>query len=114
MLNAPQLVPGPGPRIPSPSMTMRKFRIKVARIESTGRSKQDGQVCITFRVDRGPIGFHVPILLSHQDFDDTEMVKAARDALHRTFAELASQTRNWKLTGKDLRRLSRMSLRPKP
>jgi hypothetical protein len=42
------------------------------------------------------------------------MIQAARSALHRTFAELASQSRNWKLTAEDLQQLSSMSLRPKP
>ena len=80
---------------------MSKFKIKVARIETAVRGNQDGQVCITFQIDRGPINFQVPIPLSIKDFDDTEMIQAARSALHRTFAELASQ-------------LSSMSLRPKP
>ena len=93
---------------------MKKFTIKMARIETTGRGKQDGQVCVTFQVNRGPTSFQVPILLSVRDFDDTEMVQAARNALHRIFAELASQSQNWKLTGKNLKQLSTMSLRPKP
>jgi hypothetical protein len=67
---------------------MSKFKIKVARIETTGRGNRDGQVCITFQIDRGPINFQVPIPLSIKDFDDTEMVQAARNALHRTFVEL--------------------------
>jgi hypothetical protein len=94
--------------------TMRKFNIKVARIETAGRGKQDRRVCVTFQVDRGATSFQVPILLNVRDFDDTEMVQAARNALHRIFAELASQSQNWKLTAKDLKRLSSMSLRPKP
>jgi hypothetical protein len=93
---------------------MRKFKIKVARIEKAQQGKQDGQICITFQIDRGPINFQVPIPLSIKDFDDTEMIRAARSALHRTFVELASQSQNWKLTAKDLQQLSRMSLRPKP
>jgi hypothetical protein len=93
---------------------MSKFKIKVARIETIRRGKQGGQVCITFQIDRGPINFQVPIPLSIKDFDDTEMIQAARSALHRTFAELASQSRNWKLTAEDLQQLSSMSLRPKP
>jgi hypothetical protein len=92
---------------------MGKFKIKVARIETAARGKRDGEVCITFQVDRGPISFQVPILLSIGDFDDTEMVRAARNALHRTFAELAAQSQTWKLTSKDLQQLSSMSLRPK-
>ncbi|MFL6797970.1 MAG: hypothetical protein ACJ8F3_11200 [Xanthobacteraceae bacterium] len=93
---------------------MTEFRIKVARIESSGQRKQQGEVCITFQVDGGPLHFKVPVPLNSKDFDDTEMVRAARHALHRAFAELTLQSRNWKLTGNDLRRLSRMSLRPNP
>jgi hypothetical protein len=54
---------------------MRKFRITVARIEVDARGKQDAQVRITFRIDRAPISFHIPILLRIRDFDDTEMVQ---------------------------------------
>jgi hypothetical protein len=93
---------------------MSKFKIKVVRIETTGRRNRDGQVCITFQIDRGPVNFQVPIPLSIKDFDDTEMIQAARNALHRTFAELASQSQKWKLTPEELQQLSSMSLRPKP
>jgi len=93
---------------------MSKFKIKVARIEATGRGRQDRQIRVTFQVDRGPTSFQVPIVLSIGDYDDTEMVQAARSALHRTFAELAAQSRSWKLTAEDLKQLSSMSLRPKP
>jgi hypothetical protein len=88
---------------------MSKFRIKVARIEATTRG---GPVCVTFQVERGTVGFQVPIRLSVSDYDDTEMVQVARSMLHGTFAELAAQSRDWKLSAKDLRQLSRMSLRP--
>jgi hypothetical protein len=54
--------------------------------------------------------FQVPIVLSISDFDDTEMVQAARSALHRTFSELASQSKKWKLTANDLKQLSSMSV----
>ena len=91
---------------------MSKFKITVARIEVDARGKQDEQVRITFQIDRAPISFQVPILLSIRDFDDTEMVQAARSALYRTFVELAAQSQKWKLTPEDLRQLSSMSLRP--
>jgi hypothetical protein len=91
---------------------MSKFKITVARIEVDARDKQNAQVRITFQVDRAPISFHVPILLSIRDFDDTEMVQAARSALHR-IVELAAQSQKWKLTVQDLQQLSSMSLRPK-
>ena len=90
---------------------MGKFKITVARIELVGRGSQ---VRITFQIDRPPTCFQVPILLDIGDFDDTEMVQAARSGLHRTFVELAAQSQKWKLTAQDLRRLSNMSLRPKP
>src|SRR6266511_3232335 len=97
----------------NPSDGMSKFKITVARIEVDARVEQDAQVRITFRIDRAPISFQVPILLSIRDFDDTEMVQAARSALHRTFVELAAQSQKWKLTSEDLRQLSSTSLRPK-
>jgi hypothetical protein len=92
---------------------MSKVRIKVARIETTGRRKQDRQVCVTFQINRGLTNFQVPIIMNISDFDDTELVQAARNTLHRTFAELASQSKKWKLTARDLKQLSGMSLRPK-
>jgi hypothetical protein len=92
---------------------MNKFRIKVARIERTGRGEQDGQVCVTFQLDRRLTGFQVPVLLSIKDFDDTEMVEAARNALHLIFSELASQSLKWKLTANDLKQLSSVSMRTK-
>jgi len=90
---------------------MNKFKIKVARIETTKLDKQEGQVCVTFQLDRRPLSFQVPILLRFKDFDDTEMVQAARNALHRIFAELSSQSRKWKLTATELKQLSRLSMR---
>jgi hypothetical protein len=92
---------------------MSKFRIKVARIEATAaRGSQAGsQVCITFLINRGKIDFSVPIHLKVSDYDDTEMVQAARSTLHRTFVELATQTQDWNLSAKELRLLSGMSLR---
>lgn len=89
---------------------MSKFKITVARIELAGRGSQ---VRITFQIDHPPTHFQVPILLDVGDFDDTEMVQAARSGLHRTFVELAAQSQKWKLTARDLRQLSSMSLRPK-
>jgi hypothetical protein len=97
----------------SSSGQMNKFKIKVARIETTGRNEQERQVRVTFQLDRRPISFQVPVLLSLKDFDDTETVQAARNALHRIFAELASQSRQWKLTANDLKQLSDISMRLK-
>jgi hypothetical protein len=82
-------------------------------IEVAARGEQDAQVRITFQVDRPPVSFQLAILLNIKDFDDTEMVQAARSALHQTFVELAAQSQKWKLTAQDLQQLSCMSLRPR-
>ena len=92
---------------------MSKFKIKVARIEAATGHRADSQVCITFRITHGPIGFQVPIHLEVGDYDDTEMVQAARSALHRIFVELGHQTLHWNLSAKELRMLADMSLRPR-
>ena len=86
-----------------------KFKIKVARIEAAAGSRT---VCITFQIERGAVHFQVPIRLSISDYDDTEMVRAARSTLHRAFVELAAQSQDWKLSAKDMQQLSGMSLRP--
>jgi hypothetical protein len=88
---------------------MRKSKIKVARIEAAAGSRT---VCITFQIERGAVRFQVPIRLSVSDYDDTEMVQAARSTLHRTFVELAAQSQDWRLSAKDMQQLSSMSLRP--
>jgi hypothetical protein len=85
----------------------------VARIETGSGSRADLHVCITFKIERAEMDFQVPIRLSVSDYDDTEMVQAARSALHRTFLDLAAQSGNWSLLAKDLRKLSSMNLRPK-
>jgi hypothetical protein len=86
---------------------MSKFKIKMARIEAS----EDSKVCITFQINRGAVSFQVPIRLNVSDYDDTEMVQAARNALHRTFVDLAAQTEAWKLAGGELQLLSRMNSR---
>ena len=90
---------------------MGKFKIKVARIEAATGSRADSHVCITFAINRRTISFQVPIRLSVRDYDDTEMVQAARSSLHGVFVELAAQTLHAKLSAKELRLLSSMSLR---
>ena len=92
---------------------MDKFRITVARMEVTDRTDTDAQVCVTFRVDGKIAHFQIPIFLRAADFDDTEMVQAARSILHQTLVELAAESQKWKLTPQDLSQLSRMSARPK-
>jgi hypothetical protein len=101
------------PTIATTDESMSRFKIKVARIETGIGSRADPHVCITFQIERAEIGFQVPIRLSVSDYDDTEMVQAARNALHRTFLELATQSQDWSLSAKDLRKLSGMSQRPK-
>ena len=90
---------------------MSKYRIKLARIEAAMGNRSD-QVCITFQIDQGRVGFQVPIHLKVGDYDDTEMVQAARSALHRVFVELGHQTLQWNLSAKELQLLADMSLRP--
>jgi hypothetical protein len=91
-----------------------KFKITLARIEeSAADEKVDSQVRVTFQIDRGPTRFQVPILLNTEDFDDTEMVQAARNVLRWIFVDLAAQTQEWKLTPEELQQLSSMSFRPK-
>jgi hypothetical protein len=92
---------------------MSKFKIKVARIEAGTGSRAVSQVCVTFQINHGSVSFQVPIRLKVSDYDDTEMVQAARSALHRVFVELAAQTLHWKLSAKELGLLSGMSLRAK-
>jgi hypothetical protein len=91
---------------------MSKFKIKVARIEAA-RHNPDSQVCVTFQISRESVGFQVPIHLKIGDYDDTEIVQAARSALHSIFVELGHQTLHWNLSAKELRLLSDMNLRPR-
>ena len=92
---------------------MSKVKIKVARIEEVGDSRAGPQVCITFAIDCGTVHFRVPVRVDVSDFDNTEVVQAARSSLHRTFVELAAQTQRWELSVNELRLLSDMSLRAK-
>lgn len=91
---------------------MGEFKIKLARIEVFEEGEQGKQVCAVFQIERGPIGFHIPIYLQGRDFDDTEVVQAARNSLYRMFADLANQSKVWELSPAELERLSKMNLRP--
>lgn len=91
---------------------MREFKITVARIEAVAPDANGEQVRITFQVERGPISFRIPVLLGKKDFDDTEMIEAARNALHQMLLDLAAQSEKWKLTTQELRQLSGVSSRP--
>jgi hypothetical protein len=103
---------GLGATVAGRTEAMSKFKVKVARIEAAGGKRADSQVCITFAITRGSVGFQVPIHLKVGDYDDTEMVRAARSALHEIFVELSQHTRPWKLSAKELRLLADMNLRP--
>lgn len=91
---------------------MSEFKIKLARVEAFDDGAQGKQVCAVFHIERGPIGFHVPIYLQGRDFDDTEIVQATRNSLFRMFEELAALSKVWELSSAELDRLSKMNLRP--
>jgi hypothetical protein len=78
------------------------------------RTKKENKASKFARVSNrtGPIGFHIPIYLQGRDFDDTEVVQAARNSLYRMFADLADQSKVWELSPAELERLSKMNLRP--
>ena len=88
---------------------MSEIKVRLARIETFGDGQQ---VCAVFHIERGPIGFHVPIYLQGRDFDNTEVVQAARNTLYRMFLDLANQSKVWELSPAELERLSTMNLRP--
>jgi hypothetical protein len=91
---------------------MSEFKIKLARVEAFEGGAQGKQVCAVFHIERGPIGFQVPIYLQGRNFDDTEAVQVARNSLYRMFVELAKQSKVWDLSPAELERLSKMNLRP--
>jgi hypothetical protein len=91
---------------------MDDFKINVSRIEMVGRSGKNTEVCVTFKFERGPIVFQIPLFLEHEDFDDTEMIKAARSILHDIFTHLTMQCETWRLTGAELEDLKNLNLRP--
>jgi hypothetical protein len=95
-----------------PELPMNEFKISVSRIEMVARAGENEEVCVTFNFERPPIMFQIPIFLGHKDFDDTEMIKAARNAMQRIFAELASQCESWSLSNTELQELANMNLRP--
>jgi hypothetical protein len=99
-------LPQPG----NPAVT--EYKITVARIETAARGAQNKEICVTFQVERAPISFQIPIFLNTHEFDDTEMIQVARNILHRTFMQLAAESRDWKLTTAELQRLSTLNFRP--
>ena len=91
---------------------MSEFKIKLARIEAFEDGAQGKQVCAVFHIERGPVGFHMPIYLHGRDYDETEVLQAARNTLYRMFIELANQSKVWELSPAELERLSKMNLHP--
>jgi hypothetical protein len=91
---------------------MHEFKITLARIEEVEEGEQGKQICAVFHIERGLIRFHVPIYMRASDFDNSEMVQAAKNSLHRMFIELAKQSKVWELSPAELKRLSKISLRP--
>lgn len=90
---------------------MSEFNVTLARIEAVAEDEQGTQVCAVFLIERGPIGFHVPIYLFARDFDNTEMVQAAKNSLYRMFEDLADQSKVWELSPTELERLAKMNVR---
>jgi hypothetical protein len=90
---------------------LESFTIKVARIEKTATSAAGDEVRLTFRFERGPIGFDLPVLLKSRDFDDTEIVQVARSRLSEIFLQLAAQSETWKLTDDALSVLAQLNRR---
>jgi hypothetical protein len=91
---------------------MDDFNISVSRIEMVGRAGKNAEVCVIFKFERGPIVFKIQLFLEHADFDDTEMIKAARSILQYIFAQLAVQCETWRLTNAELEELKNLNLRP--
>jgi hypothetical protein len=91
---------------------MKKFKIKASRVEMVAGAQGDQEVCITFDFERPPIAFQIPLFLKHKDFDDTEMIRAARNTLHGIFTDLARQSESWSLTSAELQELVNLNLRP--
>jgi hypothetical protein len=91
---------------------LQKFTIRVARVEKTAASPAGDDICLTFRFERGPIGFDLPVVLNSSTFDDTELVQVARSRLSEIFLQLAAQSETWKLSSEALSALARLNRRP--
>ena len=90
---------------------MSKCKISLARLEMIAPTA-DRLVQITFNIKCRQTSFQLPIILEMRVFDDTEMIQAARDTLHRIFAELSVESKRWKLTQQERKMLSNENLRP--
>ena len=90
---------------------MAKCKISLARLEVIAPTA-NRLVRATFSIKCQKTSFQLPIILEMKDFDDTEIVQAARDTLHRIFAELSAESKRWKLTEQERKMLSNENLRP--
>ena len=90
---------------------MAKCKISLARLEVITPTA-DRLVQATFNIKCQQTSFQLPIILEMMVFDDTEMIEAARDTLHRIFAELSAESKRWKLTQQERKMLSNKNLRP--
>jgi hypothetical protein len=90
---------------------LQEFTIKIARIERMAGSAAGDEVCLTFRFERGAVGFDLPVFLKAVEFDDTEMVQVARSRLSEIFLQLADQCDGWKLSDEALKDLAELNLR---
>jgi hypothetical protein len=84
----------------------REFKITITRIETVSINNADDFAQVTFRIQRGPVSFFFPILVSKNEFDDADLPNVARSILHDSFASLTRQTERWKLTEDELTQLS--------
>ncbi|HZZ61062.1 MAG TPA: hypothetical protein VFE63_07795 [Roseiarcus sp.] len=90
---------------------MAKCKISLARLEVIDPIV-DRLIRATFNIKCQETSFQLPITLEMKVFDDTEIIQAARDTLHRIFAELSAESKRWKLTRQERKILSNENLRP--
>ena len=57
---------------------------------------------VTFRVRKGLIDFELPVWISPDKFDEADIVRVARSALHRLSSDLAELTKPWAIAPEDL------------
>jgi len=91
---------------------MAEGKVTIARLEATAPI-EERRVRVTFNIEYQQTSFQLPITLDMNEFDDTEMIQAARDILHRMFVELADESKRWELTSQERKILSEGNLRPK-
>lgn len=91
---------------------MGRLKVTLARIEAFENGELGKRIRVVFHIERGAIDFFVPIHLQGRDFDDTEVIQAARNALYQMFEELARHSKAWELSPAELEHLSEMNLRP--